>query len=226
MGMGIFSILGAALGTAIGGPGFGTAIGAGLGGLVDSRDASSGQRRNSQQQRLDAARGYVPGGGGQLQQALNPGIGQFLRLARAAAPTQGEFQASAAMRGVGRDAAGRLGALQGQQAGLEAGSNALDAYNAFQRQKLGALVGMRGQDIGVSEARKDRRGSFLNNILGIGTGLIGTNLGEGRGPFDFGGGGSPIVAGEWNQPDNFDFPQQGIGSFGSGRYTDDYDFIR
>ena len=48
---------------------------------------------------------------------------------------------------------------------------------------------MRGQDMNADQANRDRRGSFLNNILGIGTGLIGTNLGEGRGPFDFGGGG-------------------------------------
>ena len=102
--MGLLKILGGIgggiAGFAVGGPvgaGIGASAGSQLGGLTEGQFFGGGG-----------------GGNSQLQQALNPGIGQFLRLARAAAPTQGEFQASAAMRGLGRDAAGRLGALQGQ----------------------------------------------------------------------------------------------------------------
>lgn len=166
-------------------------IGGGIGGFVVGGPPGALTGASLGSQLGGAVEGPSGGAGGaisgNLNQALNPGIGPFLRAARASAPTAAEFQEQSALRGLGRQSAGRLGALQATDARLQAGTRALDAFSGFQTQRLGALVNLRGQDLARRGQVEGNRLSFLNNILGIGGGLIGSNLGAGRGPFDFGG---------------------------------------
>lgn len=152
-------------------PGIGTAIGGAIGGAVEG----SGNRGSQEGNHYGIAQ--------LAQESLNPnfGVNQFSRLAANSAGSVSTLEAQAAQRGLSRQAGTAIAGRQFEANRRRGASDAINALAGFQLTARGQALGALGQlaaiDAQAQEARKERRASFLNNILAVGGTVAGSQFG-------------------------------------------------
>lgn len=161
-------------------PGIGTAIGGAIGNSVaNSGGAGGGQFSPG---KLGPGIGQA-GLASVAQESLNPnfGVNQFSRIAANSAGSISTLEAQAAQRGLSRQAGTAIAGRQFEANRRRGASDAINALAGFQLSARGQALGALGQlaaiDAQAQEARKERRASFLNNVLSVGSTFAGSHFG-------------------------------------------------
>ncbi len=202
MGLGRFlknnaGLIGSIAGTAVAGPGVGTAIGGALGSAV----ANSGRPRIPEAPELGHNLASF------AQQSLSPNLGvdAAIRLASNSSGSIADHQAAAAQQGLSRSAGTSIASRRFEAARRRGASDAFNALSGFQLAARGQALGALGQLESISAQqdleRSRNRVSFLNQALSAGGFVLGEHLGARAG---LQGTSSSPVGASSNPADEFD----------------------